>query len=412
MLRVIPNIDKELQPLQDHLAQTFLPSLFGTTFSADKQYVQQLAFLPIKHSGLSLINPVSSSSQVYQDSRTLTSHLVSSLQGTTCFSLPEHLAIRKETRHQIAAARTLSSDSTLDTILTTLPPTTSRILNRGKDTGHWLSLLPSTINDTIISPDEFRDGLHLRYDLTPPHLPQRCDGCLAPFTVTHSLKCKIGGLIVQRHDEVASQLGQLCAHALSHSSVHAEPLISPGHYSKTQDQASTQPTTPSTSTNTPTPPTPETPPEERGDLLIRGFWQKSTDCIVDVRITDTDQPTHLDKTPFVAIELQENEKKKKYAKKCMEQRRHFTPFVLSVDGMLGKEAQSFLKHLAYIYVAKWDLTYSQVRGYLNSKISIACLRAAHRCIRGSRVPSTRICRSHLQVDRPWEDGAGMNLFQS
>ena len=79
---------------------------------------------------------------------------------------------------------------------------------------------------------------------------------------------------------------------------------------------------------------------------------------------------------------------------------------------MGKEAQALLKHLAYIYVAKWDLVYSQVRGYLNSKISIACLRAAHRCLRGSRVPSTRICRSHLQVDSPWEDGAGLNLFST
>ena len=84
-------------------------------------------------------------------------------------------------------------------------------------------------------------------------------------------------------------------------------------------------------------------------------------------------------------------KKRKYAKKCFEQRMNFTPFVISVDGMMGKEAQSFLKHLAYAYVNKWDLIYSKVRGYLNSKISIACLRAAHRCLRGSRIPSTRIC---------------------
>ena len=86
-------------------------------------------------------------------------------------------------------------------------------------------------------------------------------------------------------------------------------------------------------------------------------------------------------------------------------------FVISVDGMMGKEAKALMKHVAYLYVDKWDLTYSQVRGYLNAKISIACLRAAHRCLRGSRVPSTRICRSHLSVDKPWDDGAGLSLFQ-
>ena len=136
------------------------------------------------------------------------------------------------------------------------------------------------------------------------------------------------------------------------------------------------------------------------------------DCIIDVRLTDTDQPTYLSKTPFENLLKQEEEKKKKYSKKCLEQRRSFTPFVLSVDGMLGKEAQTLLKQLAYKYVSKWDLTYSKVRGYLNSKISISCLRAAHRCIRGSRVPSTTICRSHLVADKPWEDGAGLSLFSS
>ena len=230
--------------------------------------------------------------------------------------------------------------------------------------------------------------------------------------MSHSLKCKIGGLITQRHDEVASQLGQLCAHALPKSSVHAEPLIQPGHYCDGKDKTAPKSNSQSTSTNDSSSTTTKLPSEERGDLLVRGFWQTSTDCIIDVRLTDTDQPTHLPKSPFEVIEIQEQEKKKKYAKKCSEQRRNFTPFVVSVDGMMGKEAQALLKHLAYIYVAKWDLVYSQVRNYLNSKISIACLRAAHRCLRGSRVPSTRICRSHLQVDSPWEDGAGLNLFSN
>jgi hypothetical protein len=28
--------------------------------------------------------------------------------------------------------------------------------------------------------------------------------------------------------------------------------------------------------------------EDRGDILIRGLWARSTDCIIDVRITDVD----------------------------------------------------------------------------------------------------------------------------
>ena len=210
---------------------------------------------------------------------------------------------------------------------------------------------------------------------------------------------------------MANQLGQLCAQVFPKSAVHAEPIIQPGHYTKDSTKTQPQTTTQSTST-TPSTTTDNLPSDERGDLLIRGFWSSSTDCIVDVRLTDTDQPTYLPKSPFEVLELHEEEKKRKYAKKCCEQRRNFTPFVISVDGMIGKEAKSFLKQLAYVCVEKWDITYSKVRGYLNAKISIACLRAAHRCLRGSRVPSTRICRSHLQVEKPWEDGAGIDLFQA
>jgi len=35
-----------------------------------------------------------------------------------------------------------------------------------------------------------------------------------------------------------------------------------------------------------------TPNDDHGDLLIRGLWSSATDCILDVRITDTDAKTY------------------------------------------------------------------------------------------------------------------------
>ena len=218
------------------------------------------------------------------------------------------------------------------------------------------------------------------------------------------MKCKVGGLVVQRHDEVVQQLGQLCVQALKKSAVHAEPLIS--HWQPTRKSTKTQ----KPNSTTPSKKDDNTPTEERGDLLVRGLWRPSSDCIIDVRLTDTDQKTYLPDTPYIVLEKQEQEKKKKYSKDCQKQRKSFTPFVVSIDGMFGKEAQALLKNLAFIMANKWDLTYSQIRGYLNSKISIAILRAAHRCIRCSRIPTTRICRNHLKDDPPWADGAGLGLF--
>jgi hypothetical protein len=86
--------------------------------------------------------------------------------------------------------------------------------------------------------------------------------------------------------------------------------------------------------------------EDRGDILVRGLWARRTDCIIDVRITDVDAKSQRSKDPLKVLEAHEREKKKKYLEACLEQRRHFSPFVASTDGLLGKESQTLLKKLS------------------------------------------------------------------
>ena len=96
-----------------------------------------------------------------------------------------------------------------------------------------------------------------------------------------------------------------------------------------------------------------------------------------------------------------------YLEACLQQCRHFSPFVASVDGMLGVEATATLKRIASRLATKWWQPYSKTRGYVNSRVAITLVRATHRCLCGSRVPAHRI-----SVQRPqWEDGAGLNLFR-
>ena len=78
---------------------------------------------------------------------------------------------------------------------------------------------------------------------------------------------------------------------------------------------------------------------DRGDILIRGFWANGTDCIIDIRTTDTDAPSYVinDIDPMTVISNQEKEKKRKYLEACTLQRRHCTPFVFSIDGVIGLE---------------------------------------------------------------------------
>ena len=51
--------------------------------------------------------------------------------------------------------------------------------------------------------------------------------------------------------------------------------------------------------------------EDRGDLLICGFWSHGTDVIVDVRVTDTDSKSYRSRDPHKVLATQELEKKKK-----------------------------------------------------------------------------------------------------
>ena len=49
----------------------------------------------------------------------------------------------------------------------------------------------------------------------------------------------------------------------------------------------------------------------------------------------------------------ERGRKRMYLEACLQQRRHFSPFVASVDGMLGVEAAEILKRLASRLATKW-----------------------------------------------------------
>jgi hypothetical protein len=73
---------------------------------------------------------------------------------------------------------------------------------RGKETGQWLPVLPSTVNGTELSAQEFRDALLLRYARCPPDLPIQCNRCQHKFSVRHALECKRGGLVISWHNEI------------------------------------------------------------------------------------------------------------------------------------------------------------------------------------------------------------------
>jgi hypothetical protein len=326
------------------------------------------------------------------------SHLLAAFRGPEPFSSTDHHAVRSAVATELKSRRTEKNDSTLTSILAGLDCDTRRTLLRGKETGQWLSVMPSTLNGTELSAQEFRDALLLRHARTPGDLPSICDGCGAKFDVRHALGCKKGGLVILRHNEINEELCDLASKALVPSAVRVEPMIQTKRTAEGSSSPEAKPPVQSLSRSN---------EDDRGDLLIRGFWARGTDVIVDVRVTDTDSKSYRSRDPHKVLAAQENEKKKKYLQACLEQRRHFTPFAVSTDGLIGREAGELLKRLSLRLADKWARPYSVVRGFVNTRMSIAIVRATHLCLRGSRVPHTQISRRPL-----WEDRAGLGLFRT
>lgn len=76
------------------------------------------------------------------------------------------------------------------------PTLTTRLrykLSHTLNTVTLLALLQTTVNRLSLSPEEFRDGISLRYSWVFDALPKCCDGCRAKFNVEHVLTCKRGG---------------------------------------------------------------------------------------------------------------------------------------------------------------------------------------------------------------------------
>jgi hypothetical protein len=202
------------------------------------------------------------------------------------------------------------------------------------------------------------------------------------------MSCRKGGLILQRHNDLVTTWGQLCGQALSPSTVSDEPLIQPSRDLLMEGTTRTIPS-----------------PELRGDLAVHGFWTKGQTAIFDVRITDTDQPTNRHSAPSKVLLRHEKEKKKKYGDLCIAKRQTFTPLVFSIDGLHGKEATAASKRLASSLAAKWKRSYSEICGYVRSRISIALIRSSSRCLRADRTPTQRF-RNPM-----WESGTGLGLYR-
>ena len=205
-----------------------------------------------------------------------------------------------------------------------------------------------------------------------------------------------------RHDELRDRVAYLAGKAFTPSHVRNDPLIYSGRSVK---RTKATPAGAGGKTNHAVVQPPEVT-EQKGNLLIRELWQQGIDSVHNMWFVNTDAPMHRGKDPARCPHKAERGENRIYLEACLQQHRHVSPFVASLDGLMWVEATATLKRLASCLSTKWKQSYSKTCGYVKIRIAVTLVRATHCCIQGSRVPAQRI-----SLQRPqWEDGAGLNLF--
>jgi hypothetical protein len=119
--------------------------------------------------------------------------------------------------------------------------------------------------------------------------------------VSHAHQCKKGGLVTRRHDEINYELANLMRLAFKKSVVRAESRIFNG--------------SPSTTSNNPSPTVDVS--GERGDLLVRNFWENGMDAIINVCCVDTDAKSHNSHEPEKVLKSAGKAKQNKYLEHCL-----------------------------------------------------------------------------------------------
>ena len=102
----------------------------------------------------------------------------------------------------------------------------------------------------------------------------------------------------------------------------------------------------------------------RGDVMIRVLWYSQLDTIIDIKLGDSDAETYKHDPMPTLLARWEKIKTDKHGKHRNNQRKHFSPFVLSVDGLLGREALVVISQLSEVMAEKREEPLLQVRRWV------------------------------------------------
>ena len=157
---------------------------------------------------------------------------------------------------------------------------------RDNGASSWFNAVALEEQDLTLNRRQFRDSLHLHYNLQLADLPSHCS-CGDRFTVSHALSCKKTDFVAQRHDRIQNLLTFLL------SKICKEVEVEPMRHS-TQDPPS------------------QVRPEARQDIKAESFWSRGETAFFDVYFRYVNSTCNQNKSKELIFVEHENEKKRKY----------------------------------------------------------------------------------------------------
>jgi hypothetical protein len=423
--RTVPGVELMMEPLEEALS-SFLSTLLDVDMDAAGD-LRTLLGHKVKQAGMGIPKPTVSAKTAFKTSEEASQLLISSLKQRLDVDVDRHKAQVARARNTAVADREAVEKAECNRQLENATRQEENRIKRAKESGAWLTCCPSTKMGTLLSRDEFVDNARWRNGFAPTNLPETCDGCGERFTTEHGLNCKVGGLVHERHEIVADEWEYLGAMAFSPSACSHRPRVNEGNprgagnggtgapqlapvfraratvggnQAAGGGNGATNGGTTATNggagaTNNANNANNNTAAAEgvaaavvetdlEGDKGIRGFWSHGRECIFDIRITNTDSRSHRNRDASKVLASQEKEKKDKYERACREQRKDFSPLVYSIDGMAGPKTRAAERRLAARFAWKWKREYSEMVGFVRTRMSLAVVRANSLMWRGSR----------------------------
>ena len=278
--RVTPDCSEPFGPVEMVIKEKLLPTLFGCEISDSER---TLFSLPSRMGGLNILQPPTTADMNYSNSRKLTTPIINALKENGQSDMDKFIEHHEAAIKEIIRTKEADMLKLFDDMSTRIDQQQYCAVCRAKDDkmSSWLTVNPVAKHHFDLTAQEFRDALAIRYRKPLLEIPPHCDGCNAPFDLSHALSCRKGGLVTQRHNEVRDAFGDLAS--LAFTQVTNEPVVRETHNSLGN-------------------------PALVADLSVRGVWMPQSEALFDIRVIDTDAQSYSNRSPSEVLLAAEKEK--------------------------------------------------------------------------------------------------------